>query len=404
MLCSTLQGLNLYAEAHHISSLLQHLEALHIEDCYIAEGSLAALSSCKQLSLLSLNNVLLAAGAGAALGMLASNGCSGLQLQLRRVQVYQLKWGSGLDFEYEPFDFLTALAPCLTHFTATTLHKSDLQAMMGSLASVQQSSPLQVLCLESEQGPQQHALYSNMHPWEVCLQTTQSWASTFPHLHSFTCPDLSLCDLECLKVLLDLRHLRQLSIFGITCEPQGELSVSWPANRQPISLGFCSITPSQLAALPLQHCSRVNCGALAFPEDATRQQLVDAMRHLQAQAREFPVVHVTSIRGTDRRKALGGVLSALSIECPLHFHHNFQLARLHLELEDVQGFASAAGRSVKVLHVKYCTVTDAARAALSSRQVMGPRIRVVLEHVSTVAADGTVSDDHDHEDYYYDNE
>jgi hypothetical protein len=78
-----LQGMHLDLEAAlHLSPLLHSIEALRLYGCQVDKSSLAVLGNCKHLKQLTLVRTKLAAGAGHALHVLATEGCPGLELTL----------------------------------------------------------------------------------------------------------------------------------------------------------------------------------------------------------------------------------------------------------------------------------------------------------------------------------
>jgi hypothetical protein len=228
----------------------------------------------------------------------------------------------------------------------------------------QQHAPLQVLRLHN---PEAFLLYAH---------TAQRLAAAVPQLHSFTGQNFGLVDVACLKALMGMKHLRQLSVGLVSDEATEGMTVGWPVGRQPVvawpvgrppvSLHVGAIILSQFPALPLQHCSRVDCNLLLLRGEATRQQLVEGMRTAQAHARKCPEVQISGIGAMDGQVLPGGGLSALLMNSPLQLTSLLKLNNLDLKVEDLQGLAAAAGSSLTHLIMNGCVMTDAAQATLFS--------------------------------------
>jgi hypothetical protein len=331
--------------ALHLSPLLHGVKALHLQGCQISKGSLAVLGNCKHLTQLTLVNTELAPGAAQSLQVLAAEGSPGLQLTLDRIDSSQAS------------SVLAALAPCVTQLDVRTTTVKGVRVVLN--AAVQTQCPrLQHIRLSTTESE----------PFTLPLMGIRQLASACPQLHSLTCREIVLPSMHCLRALLEMPHLQQLTINS--AQDSGELAafIRWPAGKKPMSLSFESTTPAEMSALPFEHCSDVFIGLLSVPAGQTRQQLADGMRAALLNAAKCPQVQVFSISGGDEQPVAGAGLSALTPGCPLQPKHReaATLSTVALEPEDLQGLAAAWGHSLKYLGLESCTLSASAWAALAS--------------------------------------
>jgi hypothetical protein len=342
-----LQSMHLDLEAAlHLSPLLHGIEALHLQGCKVDKRSLAVLGNCKHLIHLTLVNIQLAAGAAESLQVLAAEGSPGLQLTLDLTESSQES------------DVLAALAPRVTQLSVKTTTIKGMRTALNTI--VQRQFPrLRYIHLHGISG----AAVS------LPLMGIRQLVSACPQLHSLTCKAMVLLDLHCLRALMEMPQLQQLTVHSVQVGPgEPPMSIRWPANKQPMSLSLGSTTPSQLSALPLEHCSHVCIGHIDPPAGQTRQQLADGMRAALLNAARCPQVQVAYVIGSGQQPAAGAGLSALTADCPLQLkrRQGTALANVALESEDVQGLAAAWGRALQGLVLNRCTLSASAWAALAS--------------------------------------
>jgi hypothetical protein len=346
---SSLQSMHLDVEAAlHLSPLLHGIEALHLQGCY-ANRSLAVLGNCRHLEQLSLVNTQLAAGAAEALHVLAAEGSPGLQLTLDHVK------GS------QPSSVVAALAPCVSHLDVKTTTIQELRAVLNT--AVQKQCPrLQHIHLSTTEGGH----------LSLPLMGIRQLATACPQLHSLTCPRIVLPSMHCLRALLEMPQLQQLTINSARDSDELAAFIRWPPGKMPMSLHMERITPSEMAALPLEFCSDMLARFLYIPPGHTRLQLAEGMRAALLNAAKCPQVQVHVIRGSipilGEQLAPGAGLSALAAGCPLQPRHREEasLLFLALEAEDIQGLAAAWGTSLKYLGLTNCTLSASAWAALAA--------------------------------------
>jgi hypothetical protein len=339
--------------AMQLSTLLHSVESLTLEGCLVEPGSLTIVGSCKHLAQLSLVRTHLAPGAGQALAVLAAGKRAGLKLTLEKVIDCQ-----PAEAGHSPFSFLSLLAPCMVNCTAVPSAPCEAKAIMHALGQQQQEC-LVSLCLGSKHhvdGP----------AGVLGIEAVMRLAKACPQLQSLTCRPYALAGMQCLTTLVEMPHLRQLSVNSIK-PTQWQSMAAVYKRKQPLSLHFSSVTPSQIAALPLDLCSDVWAKTLVLPTGQTREQLVKGMRATLQNAEQCKSVFLRTLSSEQAGEpAPGGGLSALSASCPIQAGHHFTLFNIALEADDILGLAAAWGTTIQRMSLQQCSLSDLAWAALAS--------------------------------------
>jgi hypothetical protein len=344
--------------ALHLSPLLHGIETLRLEECQVNKSSLAVLGNCKHLKQLSLVCTKLAAGAGHALHVLATEGCPGLELKLDQVEDAS---------PTAPYSFLASLAPCLTHLTV----KAAVTQMLSAVLHV----------LTQKQYPRlQHLdLSGTGSSVPLPLVVIRLLASTCPQLQSLTSENIILPSLHCLRALFEMPQLVHLSVPYIRTHGAFGAAIRWPTGKQPVSLSLFHLTPYDMSVLPLEHCSQLSALCLRVQQDQTQQQLVDSMRVALLNAAKCPQVQVSYIAAPSGQLVPGAGLSALTTGCPLQCDGRASITSVALELADVQGLVAAWGASLTQLVLTECSLSAPAWAALASLPALDTLLLVDMQ-------------------------
>jgi hypothetical protein len=180
---------------------------------------------------------------------------------------------------------------------------------------------------------------------------------------------LELPDMECVAKLAAMPKLKKLC-GALSCPKHHEvlpaqLPVPWPEGKPPMELELETANVRQLAALPLEHFSKIDVTSLYLASDADRQERDQLMRVLlagAAQVPEFRVAYIMSHSWDD----LSAGLSALSRNCSIKLRHDsLYLARLAFNAADMQGVAAAWGSGTKRLVLSGCVLATGAWATIT---------------------------------------
>jgi hypothetical protein len=335
-----------------------------MEMCLVEKGSLAMLGNCKQLKTLQLVRTKLLAGAGESLAVLAHDSCPELELILDEVVDAQPAEGS------TPLHFLACLAPRLARLDITTATKPELHAVLGVLGQ--------------QQFPHLHSLKLSVEAEDyrvdipVQTQVIQQLAASCPQLSVLHCHQVALPNMQCLRELLATSQFKQLKVRKLQAEEDHGVAAALPPGRCQLQLSFQLLSPTQMSALPFEHCSKVDIFCLLLPRGQTRQQQSDAMQTaLQHAARcsDVRLGWVVAVPGRGEAPAPGGGLSALTAGCAVQpQNQSILLHCLALEPADLRGLAAALGSSLKYLKLEKCILSPEAWVTLASSSTSLPAL------------------------------
>jgi hypothetical protein len=190
---------------------------------------------------------------------------------------------------------------------------------------------------------------------------------------------LKLPDMECVAKLLAMPKLKELC--GALSFPNhhevlpSQLPVPWPEGKPPMEMVLDTANVRQLAALPLEHFSKIDVTSLYLASDADRQEREQLMRALLAGAAQVPEFWVAYIRSHSWEDPAAG-LSALGPNCPIKLRYDWlYLARLDLSASDMQGVAAAWGPGATRLVLSGCVLATGAWVAITPAAF--PVLRIV---------------------------
>jgi hypothetical protein len=194
-------------------------------------------------------------------------------------------------------------------------------------------------------------------------------------LETLTLNGLELPDMECVVKLLCMSKLRLLA--GVLNFPEyaddmpASLSMPWPKGKPPMELDIGRAHVRQLAALPVEHFSRISIHLLDLAvKDASRgptqEQHEQRMHALVAAAHKCPEFVIGGIGAyTHSVQNLG--LPGLGPGCPIELADtsSFVCVGVALQAADIQGVAAAWGPQLKELYFGHAVLGASAWAAIT---------------------------------------
>jgi hypothetical protein len=143
------------------------------------------------------------------------------------------------------------------------------------------------------------------------------------------------------------------------------LDMPWPEGKPPMELQLWRANARQLAALPLEHFSRISITALDLfhQQQQTMQALLEAARRCP----EFVISSIGSYTTLFRQYPVPVLLPAIGPGCPIKLSKSgcFECNSVKVNAEGIQGVAAAWGPQLKQLIFNQATLASSAWAAIT---------------------------------------